>query len=569
MTAVTGIPSGSTVSTGKELGATTSWPTEQLVHSRIPADLTDPDNPQPRSLFYRVRRVTVQNVASDWSATVTGIMSLVETGDIPANTITANMVTTTFLETAFLDISGHIVIGYTGSGTPSAPNEGDKRLYIDGTKIAFEEYTGGAWSAVNGVKVGGLDSNNFLYPIIQCRGMINPLADEVNTEFYPGGDFHHLTFEVDYSDQNGLTPDSGLTENVTRTTSWKKFGSYSLFATSGNRGTLAFTDVITLGNNLSVAEWINITVAEQDVYISSCEYRVDASNLYHAMIYYHSSAGKFEAGFKEMVSGAYAQDVSVSLPVSVADVTSKPHYIGFILSFTEQKFYLIVDNSIASAAITPLTLSDAKTSDYMFFRAFNDYGSTGYKATMYCDDIIFSLSDNFNTDVLIQHYNHNQPWNTEYSAKDLILKPAEGGKVIIDDVEAWPIGSTYIQFPGKSAPAALGLPGTWSNISSSFAGNFFRAEGGNASAFNAGQQGDAIRQISGSFYGYDRDGRRISYGTSGAFGGGTSYGPVMDVNGSGNTTSRKSVNFYASRVVPTSVENRPLNRTIRIWERIS
>ncbi|MGD9938610.1 MAG: hypothetical protein AB7T74_02290 [Clostridia bacterium] len=50
-----------------------------------------------------------------------------------------------------------------------------------------------------------------------------------------------------------------------------------------------------------------------------------------------------------------------------------------------------------------------------------------------------------------------------------------------------PIGFTYFQLPGKALPSDMFL-GTWSNISSSFAGAFFRAEGGAASAFDAGQQ---------------------------------------------------------------------------------
>ena len=56
-----------------------------------------------------------------------------------------------------------------------------------------------------------------------------------------------------------------------------------------------------------------------------------------------------------------------------------------------------------------------------------------------------------------------------------------------------PIGTTYIQFPDKDNPNDLGFYGTWENISDEFAGDFFRAEGGNASAFEAGQQEDAFQ----------------------------------------------------------------------------
>ena len=49
-----------------------------------------------------------------------------------------------------------------------------------------------------------------------------------------------------------------------------------------------------------------------------------------------------------------------------------------------------------------------------------------------------------------------------------------------------PIGSIYIQLKGQSAPSDL-FGGTWENISSSYAGRFFRAEGGNAAAFGSDQ----------------------------------------------------------------------------------
>lgn len=50
-----------------------------------------------------------------------------------------------------------------------------------------------------------------------------------------------------------------------------------------------------------------------------------------------------------------------------------------------------------------------------------------------------------------------------------------------------PVGTVFVQFPGKSSPDTL-FGGVWSNISASFAGAFFRAEGGNASAFGGGLQ---------------------------------------------------------------------------------
>lgn len=85
-------------------------------------------------------------------------------------------------------------------------------------------------------------------------------------------------------------------------------------------------------------------------------------------------------------------------------------------------------------------------------------------------------------------------------------------------------------------------------------GRFIRGTGGNAAALGV-KQGDAIRDIVGTMYA--RDGQAICGSTSGAF--------VVDVtdktympNGTAGTFP-SSISFRASEVVPTAVENRPVN----------
>jgi hypothetical protein len=127
----------------------------------------------------------------------------------------------------------------------------------------------------------------------------------------------------------------------------------------------------------------------------------------------------------------------------------------------------------------------------------------------------------------------------------------------------WPVGVVYIQYPQQSAPNALWPNTNWVDISNNYAGSFFRAEGGRASAFESGQQGDAIRNITGQAGGLD-DG--METGLSGPFydGGGHAYDAQSQGSGSG-----WKLRFDASRVVPTAEENRPVNYTIRIWKRTS
>lgn len=126
-----------------------------------------------------------------------------------------------------------------------------------------------------------------------------------------------------------------------------------------------------------------------------------------------------------------------------------------------------------------------------------------------------------------------------------------------------PVNSIYVQFRGQSEPSSL-FGGTWSNISSSFAGEFFRAEGGKAASFGSTQT-DAIRNITGTI----NEGLiNVAYNSGNStdvfnvFQSGAKYG-----GGSDGGKYKKSVTFDASRSVPTADENRPYNSTIRIWKR--
>ena len=127
----------------------------------------------------------------------------------------------------------------------------------------------------------------------------------------------------------------------------------------------------------------------------------------------------------------------------------------------------------------------------------------------------------------------------------------------------WPVGSTYIQFPGDSSPSTLGLPGTWANVSSELAGDFIRFEGGAATAFNGGKQDFAIENIVGETTA-GNDHSAFPENMTGPFEEGAS------VNNTGvfsalTTTTR--LRFDASNAVKTASETRPVNRTVRKWRR--
>lgn len=138
--------------------------------------------------------------------------------------------------------------------------------------------------------------------------------------------------------------------------------------------------------------------------------------------------------------------------------------------------------------------------------------------------------------------------------------PDTGGEGWVpDDAPTMPVGAVYVQFSGQTDPTTL-FGGTWENISSQYAGLFFRAEGGSAAAFGETQAGGAPN-ITGTFW-------RIAYaGASGAFYDTEerqTYSNNQAFGGYGNTgfsAANSNATYGAAE------EIRPANSTIRIWKR--
>lgn len=153
---------------------------------------------------------------------------------------------------------------------------------------------------------------------------------------------------------------------------------------------------------------------------------------------------------------------------------------------------------------------------------------------------------------------------------------------------AHPIGEIYIQFPGKPDPQTLYGRGSWDNISNEFAGLFFRAEGGNASEFQEVidednplvSQEDKIRNILGAFSfvsavseGISETGASVFTGSYIFHQGGFDYGSAFN-SGWGTVGFGIDANRGDSSNNPMvghadGPEIRPVNTTIRIWQRIA
>lgn len=119
-----------------------------------------------------------------------------------------------------------------------------------------------------------------------------------------------------------------------------------------------------------------------------------------------------------------------------------------------------------------------------------------------------------------------------------------------------PVGSIYVQFANQSDPATL-FGGEWSNISSDFAGLFFRAEGGASAEFGSTQE-NGIPQHTHTV--------NISWGN-----GGSSSSPMVRGEADNDYFQGykvfESTTANGSSVYGAADEVRPVNSTIRIWKR--
>ncbi len=135
----------------------------------------------------------------------------------------------------------------------------------------------------------------------------------------------------------------------------------------------------------------------------------------------------------------------------------------------------------------------------------------------------------------------------------------------MDPSKYYPIGFIYVQFPSQSSPGDLGWYGTWTNVSSTYAGDFFRAEGGDASAFGGGEQLD---QMQGHYHKLGQLGNPDYYDARN-WCGGSSSDEIAPTN-SGATTQPFATTPYNDQTngePRTGSETRPVNQTVRVWKR--
>lgn len=132
-----------------------------------------------------------------------------------------------------------------------------------------------------------------------------------------------------------------------------------------------------------------------------------------------------------------------------------------------------------------------------------------------------------------------------------------------------PIGFIYIQYRNQSTPDILfGTDGKWQDVSAEYAGEFFRAVGGNSGSFGTTQT-EGLPNITGMIDAVS--GLFKSNFSNGAFSGGGDwrFSPIQQNSGGGESAACYFSASSSNSIYGASTHVTPYNSAIRIWKKIS
>jgi hypothetical protein len=328
-------------------------------------------------------------------------------------------------------ISVEIYLGFesfSGTTTLDSPGEGDTVHYISGATDQYQEYTNGGWVVTaTGIKIGGLVAGLFLN-MVGCGGVYHPNNPPTTVEQLPGPNFRVFNFEDDYEDQHGVD-DWSTKSNLAFDTTVKKYGSVSLWATSGNLGALVSPAGGTVGESQSMGAWVYINPSGTatgggDIYIMQC---FNAGN--YIMVALHQEDGSDELTFN--ITIIKNSVIIIDKQATGSAVLAAWNYIGFAYNSTTDKAYAIVNNSITDLGVLGGTWG-AGTFSYIQLQTARAYAVSGITHNIYYDELLFYWDQFLDPNILAQHYTHDVAWDTSGRTKaDLLLQPDSGGRVML------------------------------------------------------------------------------------------------------------------------------------------
>jgi hypothetical protein len=403
---------------GDTLGNLTEWYSELLLHPNIPNEGTL-DDPIGKRLYYKCRRVTFAEEASAWSSIASATTQVISAGDIAANAIYANNIIASEIETILLRTSS-LYIGYTGTGTIDAPDEGDTVHYVDGSSDQYLEYTGGNWVNSNGIVIG------LLGLLIGCGGLYHPSNPPTSDEYLPHPDFRVFNFENNYQDQNGLD-DWTDKDDLAFDSTTKKFGTYSLRDNNTNSSSaLKSPNPCTRGESFSTGFWFNLSFMQVGLLSTTRLFNLIFNSSTDFIAINLSRASPFGNPQLYYNFAWIAKKANVFYNLGYQSLSANTwYYCAVSYDKDTDILYSIVNNILTTTQLSGVWGGSA--TEYAYF--YPAFYSGGYVHRVSIDEVLFFHDKYLDPNYLTQHYTHNVPWVTGISKLDILLRPGVDGRV--------------------------------------------------------------------------------------------------------------------------------------------
>jgi len=302
-------------------------------------------------------------------------------------------------------------LGFTGYD-PLVPVERNHQIWLKGDVIKFQEYTNNGWTSVNSIIIGGVDDNDIFIPLVGSRGGYNVMGGPPAGEPFPSEEFKLFNFENGFVDQNG--EEAYSMARVTTTTTWSKFGTYSLACdTTNSYGTLH-------------PDWRSWTFGEDQAFAAYFwQDNIDGGGATFFQIrdgsidnvFLIGSMNSTEIQIRVIKGGVTEYSAAIDVGVS----TDGEHFIAMSYDSTADILYWCFDDQVFNTGVIGGTWDEG--SGYCEVSVQNRPTSI----ITYADEVLFAPDQTVPVEVFLQHYRSDLPWNTSYSIKDYVLHPAPGG----------------------------------------------------------------------------------------------------------------------------------------------
>lgn len=369
---------------------------------------------------------------------------------ISYNPLEYNSLTTNVINALLLSVNGFLQVGYSGDGTPDNPAEGDTFMLIDGDELTVVEYTAGEWRAK--LQFGG-QYNEVFQSGIACNTIRHIDKAPDITEPFPTDNFKLFTFDNTYEDHLG-DDDWAIKTNLAFSSSWSKFGTYSLF-TSSTVGLLVGPASGYTGDSFGFGYFIKMTMTGATTTVI-CRYYYDDGNTVYIRFDYASNEVRlyYEKGWTSIDY--------IAINVSDLGGWSNVSYLAATYNGDTDTLSLVVNNKIATVTGLPGTWDAGAT--VINVRTYNNFLSV---LTMYVSELILSYEDYVPPETFVEHFNHNVPWEVARARADMVIHCNENGRIIFDDNHTEPSVGTLHMIPEADRPStwvSAGNAATWTEV---------------------------------------------------------------------------------------------------------